>query len=165
MQNGYVIPTRDGLTKIAAQLSQASEAERDTLRATLQIGLQHDTEVTLPGGGHLVTQAYCSALPIAYSPTPAANWERFARLVLEASYEAFFCAAAINAHRTGSPKTFVTLLGGGAFGNPTAWIIDAIKRALFLFQNSGLEVSIVSYGASSPDARRLISDYKTKTGG
>ncbi len=99
-----------------------SEAALDALRQTLRIGIQWDTQVTLPGCAHRVTQAYCSALPVAYSSHPHALWEPFARLVLEAAYEATLCAAQLNAARTGNRTVFLTLLGGGAFGNQSEWI-------------------------------------------
>jgi hypothetical protein len=41
----------------------------------------------------------------------------FAVLVLEGACEATLWAAAVNAHRAGSNVVFLTLLGGGAFGN------------------------------------------------
>jgi hypothetical protein len=34
-------------------------------------------------GGRRVSQAYCSAQPIAYSQLPESSWESFARLVLD----------------------------------------------------------------------------------
>ena len=42
-----------------------------------------------------------------------------------------------------------TLVGGGVFGNDTGWILSAIRRATGLFANSGLDVSVVSYGHSN----------------
>ena len=53
----------------------------------LRIGIQWNTQVTLNDSKHLVTQAYCSALPVAYSHHPSTLWAEFARLVLEAAYE------------------------------------------------------------------------------
>lgn len=53
--------------------------------------------------GHSVTQAFCSALPIAYlHDLQDAPWEPLARLVLDAAYEATLAAAAITAARTGN---------------------------------------------------------------
>lgn len=54
------------------------------------------------------------------------QWEDFARLVLEAAYEATICTAIMNAQRTGNKRVFLTLLGRGAFGNETHWIMDSI---------------------------------------
>jgi len=36
----------------------------------------------------VVSQVFCSALPVAYSDVPPIHWRAFATLVLEAAYEA-----------------------------------------------------------------------------
>jgi len=159
MRNGYALPRPGGLAAIAARLAALDEAGRDALRATLRIGAQWRTEVTHAGAGHLVTQAYCSALPIAYADEPAAAWEPFARLVLEASYEATLCVARLAAAEGGSSTLLLTLVGGGAFGNPASWIVDAIDRALRLHADAGLDVAIVSYGAANPALRPLLAAH------
>ena len=70
MRNGYALASREGLHKINNQLKSASESELDALRKLLRIGIQWDTEVTLDNAKHLVTQAYCAALPVAYAQHP-----------------------------------------------------------------------------------------------
>jgi hypothetical protein len=157
MKNGYALASEDGLREISANLRGASEDELDALRQRVRIGVQWNTEVTLHAAGHGVTQVYGSALPVAYSPHPAEQWAEFARLVLEASYEATFAAAALQAARGGANMLYLTLLGGGAFGNRAEWIFAAIHRALTLFQDSGLKVAIVSYGRPHPLVRRLLA--------
>lgn len=152
MKNGYALATAQGLDEIATRLRAASETERDGLRQLLRIGLQWNTQVTRPNCAHLVTQAYCAALPVAYGPEPAERWEAFARLVLEAAYEATLCAAVLNAR----PRAYLTLLGGGVFGNQPEWILDALHRALQLFAASNLEISIVSYGRSNPAVQAML---------
>ena len=159
MQNGYALPSASGLKAISQQLSVADEAERDELRQALRIGLHWDPQVTIGGQSHLVSQAYCSALPVEYSSTPDTLWADFAQLVLEASYEATMCAAALNAKRTGNNKVYLTLLGGGAFGNRNEWIISAIRRAVSVFTDFDLDVSIVSYGASKQHVRKLVDEF------
>lgn len=158
MQNGYALPTQAALTEISDLLQATDETERDHLRGLLRIGVHAQVEVTLNNAGHLVSQAYCSALPVAYSGISAPHWESFARLVLEAAYEATFCAAVINAQQTGCNRLFLTALGGGAFGNDKQWILDAIKRAATLYRQHDLEVYIVSYGSADPDVVRLIDE-------
>lgn len=142
MQNGYLFATAEGLKEIAERLRESAEDEIDRLRSLLRIGLQTETEVTI-GGGHTVSQAYCSALPVAYAGHDIDLWEEFARLVLEAAYEATFCAARINADLTGNRDVFLTFLGGGAFGNRMPWIRSAIDRAVRLHTDSGLRVIFV----------------------
>lgn len=156
MTNGYALPSKEGLVEINRLLTSMNELARDKLRQALRIGLQWDTQVTLAGATHTVSQAYCSALPVAYSPHASELWEPFARLVLEAAYEATFAAAVLNRERTGCSRVYLTLLGGGAFGNCSAWILDAIRRAIELYYDSALEVYFVSYGTADPRVRELL---------
>ena len=162
MCNGYTLPSYDGLVEIRQRLRASSEPKRDALRQLLRIGLQWHTQVTLNGCTHTVSQAYCSALPVAYSdycegPPEDEDWEEFARLILEATYEATLCAALVNSRKTGNNTVFLTLVGGGAFGNKTAWILDGLQRALDLYQQAALDVAIVSYKWSNPDIQYLVS--------
>ena len=46
---------------------------------------------------------------------------------------------------------YLTLLGGGAFGNDWLWISGALRRAVLDVQGAGLEVRIVSYSTPSQD--------------
>lgn len=160
MRNGYALVTERGLIEITERLHAASDAERDALRGLLRIGIQWETQVTFNQAVHKVSQAYCSALPVGYSPHASTLWADFAQLILEASYEAAFCAAVLNANRTGNKTLFLTLLGGGAFGNEIDWIIQAIKRAVDRYNESGLDVAIVSYGSSKPCVQPLISGHQ-----
>ena len=159
MKNGYALASQKGLTAISQKLQAASEQERDEFRQLLRIGIQWQTQVTLQNCQHQVSQAYCSALPVAYSPVPTNLWSQFARLILEAAYEATICTAILNAQNNGNKQLFLTLLGGGAFGNDTSWIMDSMKRALHLYQDADLDVAIVSYGSSKPSVQRLIESF------
>ncbi len=159
MVNGYALPSAEGLAEIDQKLSALDETGVDRLRQALQIGLQWDTQVTLDGASHTVSQAYCSALPVAYTRHALKMWTRFAKLVLEAAYEATICAAIINAERTRNRTLFLTLLGGGAFGNEPAWIMQAIRYALSRYPNCGLDVAIVSYGSSNPGVQQLAAEF------
>jgi hypothetical protein len=161
-RRGYALPSAVGLKEIDQRLKAMDESDRDRLRQTLQIGLQWDTQVTLDGSSHVVSQAFCSALPVAYTEHPPELWVRFATLVLEASYEATICAAIINADRTKKNALFLTLLGGGAFGNELGWITGAIRRSLSQYHDCGLDIAIVSYGRSQPCAQQLATDFAGK---
>src|SRR5215471_8029126 len=81
MSNGYAMASREGLIEISKRLRASSEDERDELRKLLRIGIHFNTQVTLEDCTHTVSQAYCSALPVAYSGHPSDRWEDFARLV------------------------------------------------------------------------------------
>jgi len=159
MKNGYALASHRGLTAISQRLQTSDEKERDELRKLLRIGIQWQTQVTLNDCQHQVSQVYCSALPVAYSSLPTKLWSQFARLILEASYEATICTAILNAQINGNKQLFLTLLGGGAFGNPTNWIIQSITRALQLYQDIDLDVAIVSYGSSKPFIQKLVESF------
>lgn len=159
MKNGYVIPSDTGLMEITSKITSASENDMDDLRKLLRIGVQWNTQVTMGDAQHKVTQAYCSALPVAYTQQPSDLWAAFAQLVLEASYEATLCTAIENSKQTGNNKVYLTLLGGGVFGNEIAWITGAIKRALDLYKQVDLEVVIVSYGRSKDYIQELINQF------
>ena len=161
MQNGYALCTREGLTAITDLLDDAPEDLLDLLRGHLAIGLHSGVEVTdLPGGERrLVSQAFCSALPVAYSSLPQHDWELFARLVLQAAYEATLLAAAEQASNGGSNTVLLTRLGGGAFGNGDDWIDSAIERALTIVEHAGLDIRIVSRGAVSPAVQAIVEHW------
>ncbi len=159
MKNGYALASHDGLIEISNRLRIASEKELDEFRQLLRIGIQWNTQVTIKESKQLVTQVYCSALPVAYSNHSPVLWENFARLILEASYEATICSAILNSLSTGNNRIFLTLLGGGVFGNETAWIIGAIRRALKLYEHWNLDVAIVSYGSSKESIRQLADQF------
>ncbi|MFS8038224.1 hypothetical protein ACI7BZ_14925 [Xanthobacter sp. AM11] len=146
MRNGYALCTRDGLAAIDAAVARHDADAVDTLRSLLRIGLHADVDVTdaPEAPGHRVTQAFCSALPVSYQRgVPQALWATFARLVLEAAYEATLLCALENFARGGSAKVYLTRLGGGVFGNSDHWINDAIVRALHLARHWPLAVQIV----------------------
>lgn len=145
-RNGYALCSAEGLARVSRQLAAASAAEIDLLRGLLRIGLHWDVEVTdaRQGSGPLVSQAYCSAMPVAYGRPPVYAWEPLARLVLEAAYEATLLAGVLNARRGASRRVLLTRLGGGAFGNEAAWIDAAVERALRCVAGQQLDVVAVS---------------------
>ena len=151
MRNGYALCSAEGLAAINKHLDGLAPEGIDALRGRLRIGVHRDVEVTDGDGAprQFVTQAYCSALPVAYSRLPSPSWELFARLVLEAAYAATLCAAVLNARRGASDIVLLTRLGGGAFGNDDTWIDAAMHHALTTVTGLGLDVRLVSYGAPS----------------
>lgn len=162
MRNGYALTDIDTLRTIQAALQTASPGELDALRARLRIGLHWDVEVTAAGAlpGQCVSQAYCSALPISYNIAQSPElWQAFAQLVLEAAYEATLLAGVLNAARSeGRPRIYLTMLGGGAFGNQRVWILNAIRRALDSVRDQALDVCLVSYGGVQDDLLELAAE-------
>lgn len=162
MKNGYALPSREGLLEVDSQLTAMAEEALDGLRSKLRVGVQWETQVTLESNLlHSVTQVYGSAMPVSYSGLQAAMWERFARLILEASYEATLGIGVLNGERTGNRTVYLTLLGGGVFGNRMEWILDAIERACRCFASRDLDVRIVSFGAGKPEVQRLVERLRS----
>ena len=159
MSNGYLMPEENGLAEITEKLAGLKKEKPNEPGNLLRIGIQKNTEVTIMEAGHLVTQAYCSALPVAYSSCPSDLWEPFARLILQSAYEATICAGIINSLETGNNRVYLTLLGGGVFGNKMEWIIDAICHALNRYRDANLEVAIVSHRSSNVDIQHLVAEF------
>jgi len=158
MRNGCALCTADGLAAIEGHLLDADEGRRDRLREQLRIGLHWRVEVTEAPGPRrpTVSQALCSALPVAYGDLPAARWAPLARLVLEAAYEATLLASVLNAQAAGgSDVVALTRLGGGVFGNDGRWIDDAIRRAVRLVADRALDLRIIARSPPSPALRAL----------
>ena len=160
MRNGYTLPEAATLDRMAAYLATLDAAELDRLRGRLRIGLHRDVEATeaVPRPGPLVSQAFCSAVPVAYSGIAPSRWRPLARLVLEAAYEATLCEAALNARRGRSNVVYLTFVGGGAFGNAEDWIHDAIRRAVEVVAHHDLDIRLVSYGPPTSTVKRLAAD-------
>jgi hypothetical protein len=154
-------PALTALPNISARCHQN---QLDILRGQLRIGIHRDGEVTDTEGGRrpLVSQAFCSALPAAYTRVPASHWEAFASLVLEAAYEGTISAALLNAKRGASNVVLLTQLGGGAFGNHDHWIDAAMRRSLEKVRDLDLDVKLVSYGAPSRAIAQITEDFLRK---
>ena len=167
MQNGYALCSDAGLAAIDKHLETASPEQLDILRGKLCIGRHWDVEVTDANGKTrpLVSQAFCSALPVTYADPEIQSdrWRPFASLVLEAAYEATMLAAVLNAQRGVSNVVLLTLLGGGAFGNQPGWIHSAIRRALNLMAGLALDVRIVSYSEPSRAVRELVRLFSDRS--
>ncbi|MEI6115611.1 MAG: hypothetical protein WCP99_13700 [Burkholderiales bacterium] len=160
MRNGYALCTQQGLELINEHLASLAPIALDALRSKLRIGLHWDVEVTdgEVENRPLVSQAFCSALPVAYSHLSHVNWQPFASLILEASYEATLLGAILNARRGASKTVLLTLVGGGVFGNERDWILGAIRRALRVIRGHDVDVRVVSYGHIPEDLRALAAN-------
>jgi len=161
MRNGYALCTRPGLVAINALLREDGETVLDEVRSRLRVGIHRNVQVTDVIGSpvQLVSQVFCSALPVAYSEIPSELWSVFARLILEAAYEATLLEGVRNEASGGSNVVFLTRLGGGAFGNENDWIHGAIERALQLFRNSPLDVRIVTYQEPSSSLTKVVQRF------
>ncbi|KYH01831.1 hypothetical protein SE91_28250 [Bradyrhizobium sp. DOA1] len=159
-RNGYALCTRQGLDLIADHLRAIGPKQADALAGKLRIGIHRNVEVTNAptAPGPVVSQAFCSALPVAYGSAPQLRWAPFAQLVLDAAYEATVLEGIINSRRGASNIVLLTSLGGGAFGNAPEWIQTAIKRAIKKVQRFDLDVRLVGYGQPPIQTRELVKE-------
>lgn len=147
MVNGYAVCSRSFLERVSERINEANFDERERLKGLLRVGVHWHTTVTAQGAreGQRVTQVFCSALPIAYNSIQGDDlWEPFARLILEALYEATFCVATLNTRQTGNPHLYLTQVGGGVFGNPKNWIKDSVSANLERSENKPLKIRVVT---------------------
>jgi len=68
-------------------------------------------------------------------------------------------AAVLNHRRTGNPRVYLILVGGGAFGNETNWIISALRRALRLVRHHPLEVALISHSKVPRELVMLVEEF------
>mmetsp|Transcript_260 Transcript_260/g.551 ORF Transcript_260/g.551 Transcript_260/m.551 type:complete len:259 (+) Transcript_260:472-1248(+) len=142
IRNGYAIPNPN-FTSLAPLLVPPLRLE---VRNAVQAGVHWNTSLKKSGG--IIAQIYCSACPVQYTKREATTkqWEPFARAVLEGMYVATLGAGARIARETGErTRVCLTLLGGGAFGNPLTWILDAIEASCEAFKKEPLDIILVHY--------------------
>jgi len=156
MQNGYAFATKPGLSEITRQIENLGKDEYEKLKGLLRVGIQKETQVTIADRLQKVTQVYCAAMPVSYSTIRAKKWEKFAKLILDATYEATMLAAIENREKTDNNKVYLTLVGGGAFGNKPEWIMDAVVNNLKKLGNNGLEVNFISHRRADKNVARII---------
>lgn len=158
MKNGYALLSQAGLLTINKKITQLNENEREHLKGKLKVGIQWQTEVTISETKQKVSQLYCSALPVAYSQIESFYWESFSRIILEALYEATLYAGMINMTKNHSNLVYLTLVGGGVFGNEEHWILESMQKAIEKFKNVPLNIKIVSYGKSNNRLKQYFKD-------
>lgn len=151
MKNGYT------LFRNTEDFEKMIIGNEEIIKDSLSVGIQWNTEVI--NAGHNVSQIYCSAIPVSYNEkTPVYEIELFAKLILEAAYEATFIAAILNEE---SNDLYLTFLGGGAFGNKKEWILSAIEKNLEKYKNYNLNVRIINYSMiPDMDIKELVDKYK-----
>lgn len=177
--NGYTLSDDTKLALFNKSLQSATAGgttERDKLMGLLNVGLHSNVQVPWTGKRYellhqelqtqRVSQVFCSAVARSYSEGRSSAWEPFARLVLDASYEATLLLAAIEkAEGRGSGKVLLTKIGGGAFGNKDEWIERAIARACVACEHLDLvEVTLCHHGRIDDESvesiRRFCEELK-----
>ncbi|OHT08435.1 hypothetical protein TRFO_23134 [Tritrichomonas foetus] len=126
----------------------------------------HDNE------NHIVHQVYAAAFNFQGNCDLCKFTEKIGANLLKAEYMATVYAAWENSllypDRPGSNKLYLTLLGGGVFGNPENLILGAIAECCEVIEKSGLDVYIVCYCESSQTMRVIeekLGKFIKKSGG
>jgi hypothetical protein len=111
----------------------------------------------------LVCQVFTSALPVSYATAEATDWEVFAIMALKAAFDIVLSAAYLLAiQRNQRVKVYLTAVGGGAFGNKTSWIVEALNITLAKHQNNPLDVYLVHYSGINPDFLAVSSPQSSQ---
>ena len=162
VQGGYTMSEKSKFMKIPWSTFNIEE-----LKGLLRIGIHADTQITSCGNWGLkknkdknsrITHVLSSACAIGYNGFGIQPWKELANIVLQATYEATLYAGLENYIRNQDKKNsnivLLTLVGGGVFGNPSLWILEAIEKACLKFQHTPLNVRIVSF--NQPD-KNMVS--------
>ena len=169
MQNGYVII--DNVTKLEQVSTEINRKPSNSVRDALRVGVHWSTSVVNNTEKnlmkHRVCQVYASALPVSttYNTkipyTHIDTWTDFAKCILDGSYMATLCIAALIALKSQKRiKCYLTLIGGGAFGNKPEWIIEAIKKALDEYAVYPIDVKLVHFNIISEKYKAEIQERK-----
>ena len=108
--------------------------------------IDQDHHVAVRNDEQLVTQVITSAIDFGATNHTLANnscAREWGQLVLNAAYEGTLRAA----YDAGKKTVFLTLVGGGVFGNSLDSIFQAIERMKDFIENeeSGLQVTLIWY--------------------
>jgi len=117
-------------------------------------GLKHHGEVeVVRDRDQIVNQVFTAAMNLS-GLNRGETCRAVARFLLHGAYRGTFLSAIHNSHRLahtnwpGKNKLFLTLIGGGVFGNDIHWILEAIKSCGDLIVSSGMEIYLVNYDSS-----------------
>jgi len=175
MSNGYLLPTKEdgsaAFKRLGKDIRDSPELAADLI-GKVRVGVNWNTPIAANGNEKkkkaekkekkLVCQVWASACPMQYCKyVSTKDWEGVAKTVLFGMYEAtILCALKLSREGGGRRvKVFLTLVGGGAFGNPMSWIHEAIERAVLKHKNEPLDVRLVHY---SPVAKGSVQDVFEK---
>jgi len=139
VMNGYVV-CRDDLPSFPDKNSQ----EYENLLSKVKIGYHSHVEVTFDGfsekcknKNQFVDQAVCAAMNVGqgmsgYRNKNLPDCAKKCKFILQGDYEATYLSAIIQKKKT----IFLTLLGGGVFGNRDEWIYEEIMNAHKKYANT-----------------------------
>ena len=165
MQNGYVII--DNVANLEEISRNIIDVGNKIVRDALRVGVHWSTSVVDNTKKnlmkHRVCQVYASALPVSTTYNTNISdknkWTDFAKCILDGSYMATLCIAALIALKSQKRITcYLTLIGGGAFANKPEWIIEAIKKALDEYAVYPIDVKLVHFNTFSEEYKAEIQE-------
>eukprot|EP01089_Gocevia_fonbrunei_P018558 TRINITY_DN6303_c0_g1_i1.p1 TRINITY_DN6303_c0_g1~~TRINITY_DN6303_c0_g1_i1.p1 ORF type:complete len:489 (-),score=94.01 TRINITY_DN6303_c0_g1_i1:24-1490(-) len=146
IRNGYVLFSGNEPGKFPENLTKLEWAE---LLELSSVGYHKDSQVvfgskTSNGDSYnlvkdddqVIDQVFCAAVNINQGDSGRFNKrqnnaEQKCKFILDSAYEGSYMSAI----KHGKKKLFLTLIGGGAFGNNKAWIYEAILKAHLKWAN------------------------------
>ncbi len=179
IKNGYVKFTRDS---IALLHEQGPTYDWDETVGKVCVGFQQNAQVTSGMKTHelemctdpnqSVSQLFSAAMDMGGWGNPSDDplVIRAACMLLQASYTATVAAAKITAAQPGGAAVcYLTLMGGGVFGNKPAWIADAIIGLREVIVESGVDFKLVLFSGGERElgetAFTRLSKFAKETGG
>jgi len=139
-------------------------------------GLKRDGKMTLcKSDDQVINQVFTAALNLGgpnskYAKIPVI--QQLARFLLKGAYRATILSAIENcsqlpASYKGRNILYLTLIGGGVFGNEHSWITEAIYHCLDLIKNSGLQIYLVIYASytCSEESLQILQCLVSETNG
>ena len=169
MQNGYVII--DNVANLEEISRNIIDVGNKIVRDALRVGVHWSTSVVDNTKKnlmkHRVCQVYASALPVSTTYNTNISdknkWTDFAKCILDGSYMATLCIAALIALKSQKRITcYLTLIGGGAFGNKPEWIIEAIKKALDEYAVYPIDVKLVHLNTFSKQYKQYKAEIQER---
>ena len=156
-----LIPVRNGYVKFSKETLLRLHEEGDVFDweaavNRIRVGIQWNAQVTSGTKTHelemctdpeqRVSQIFSAAMDMGWNnPADDVLVVRAATTLLRASYAAAVLTARINAAKGGQPTCFLTLMGGGVFGNKASWITDAIVELKDEIVASGVDFRLVLF--------------------
>jgi len=152
----------------------------------IKVGIQTNVQVTsgLKKGGKItlckspeqvINQVFTCGVNLGgknavYAHIPEVK--ELAKYMLKGAYRATILSAIENsqtqpAHYKGKDKLYLTLIGGGVFGNDHDWITEAIYSCADLIKKAGLQIYLIIYSkfTVSEDALQILQFLVQETAG
>ena len=146
--------------------------------SAMHVGVHRDTQVTfghsIPQNQHnvlskeadnriIIHQVFTAAADLKGTNAGVKNEDyakKWAQYILKAAYEGPLRAAV----HLKAKKVFLTLVGGGVFGDKPEWIIAAINEMRQFIVNNSLDVTVVIYTGGEACRNELLEIVKGTEG-